>query len=198
MNKYSDLYQDLSFVCVCVCNMIGLLIYMTLLFHAHTSKVFFFYLAISALLFFNIFSIFLNKNVINASDKVSLYCKSFVVFVFTVLIIIDGLLKEYLKGSPLIDFIDKIIPGTVSLISVTLIIDVYIQVVKLIVFKNKIVPLDEVKIGKEYLTSAEVDNIIKLINPNYEYLNKKKVVKAIDPTMLSRVQDIYIAKYKLK
>lgn len=129
-----------------------------------------------------IFLKLLNKLAISDYEKVSFYVKSFIIIIVSAM---------YLSG--LINNIKYLS----SFVGVNLIIDVVVQSIKMIIFKNKLVSLEEIQDKGVFLSTKEVEETIKSFNPDYTYFYKKvkkEKIRAIDKDTFKRLQDIYIAK----
>lgn len=156
------------------------------------------YLAVSvALLLFN-------KFVMTYSDKIIFYSKSFSIILISFGIVIVAL--SPLHKNPIAkDIIVNVFTNFKFLFSASLILDVFIQGIKIWKFRKDIVAIDELVSYKYIINSAgnlkmltikidkiQVENIIKSMFPSYDYLSKNKK-KAVDPATVKRIQDIYLS-----
>lgn len=156
------------------------------------------YLAVSIAL------LLLNKLVMTDSDKISFYSKSLAIILISFGILIVALTP--LQKNDIAKAITvNVFTNFKFLFSASLILDVFIQGIKIWKFRNDIVAIDELVSYKYIINSdgnlelctdkigkIQVEYIIKSMFPSYNYLRKNKK-KAVDPATAKRIQDIYLS-----
>lgn len=128
----------------------------------------------------------LNSNVISQNDKISVNVK---IISIVLAIVLSAIF--YKQNFSVIS----------SLLSISLLIDVINQSVKIWYFHKNMVAVNELVIYAEdeketnkEIPKEEVIKIISKIRPHYNYLHKKTNVKVIDGEMANRVREIVVAR----
>lgn len=130
----------------------------------------------------------LNSNVISQNDKISFNVKTFAILFSIVLSDIF-----YKQNFSVIS----------SLLSISLLIDILNQSIKIYYFHKNMVAVNELVIyaknenePNKKISEKEVLEIISKIRPHYNFLHKNIKVDAIDGEMANRVREIVVSREK--